>query len=652
MALQRINLSGGSYDARAVSVAAQRCLNLYAEPVPPDDGEPVRFAYYLTPGLKRIASLSGVVRCLYQTTQGDLIGVAGSQVVVISNGGDVTEIGNISPGELPVRMCDNGACLFIVDGTSGNGWYCSMPLLPGSSQPSTTTFGYTVNSSAPAGATSLTVESAFAVKAGYVYTLSGDGIADGTTVISASGALSVTTSGYAAAGSAHITVQSKISAVNGCVISGGSLPAGTTIASVTPSAGNSDYTDITLSVGITSEIPANTVLSILSVWNDSGGYTTLALSQATTADIMAAASISLKTASSSPYGELTKISDDAFYGSPTIDILDAFFLFVNPNTTNWYTSPAQFADENQTPFDSLYVASDATSLGTIMGLAVLGQYIWLFGRNQIEFWYDSGAPDFPFQRVQGVTLETGCLSPYTIARIPTTAVTPNGGLMWLGHDRAGNARVYMGQQTTGAPVSTFPVEGALQDAPDLTKAVASVYQQEGHVFYVLSVPGQSSWVYDVSIGLWHERCSLDANGDEIQHRAGCWAAAYGKVFAGDFENGSIYEVDLDTFTDNDGPIKRQRAFPHLLTDGTRSIHRQFMLDMQNGGGQIISVDWSDDRGASFCTPQTLTLGTFGNAWPSIWRLGLARDRVYRLTWTAPGKTALMGAFIDLEPVRS
>ncbi|MCW2266720.1 hypothetical protein M2305_002667 [Gluconobacter cerinus] len=51
MALQRLNLSGGSYDARAVSVPAQRCLNLY--------GEPVRFAYYLTPGLRKIAHMEG-----------------------------------------------------------------------------------------------------------------------------------------------------------------------------------------------------------------------------------------------------------------------------------------------------------------------------------------------------------------------------------------------------------------------------------------------------------------------------------------------------------------------------------------------------------------------------------------------------------------
>ncbi|MCW2264150.1 hypothetical protein M2305_000097 [Gluconobacter cerinus] len=77
-----------------------------------------------------------------------------------------------------------------------------------------------------------------------------------------------------------------------------------------------------------------------------------------------------------------------------------------------------------------------------------------------------------------------------------------------------------------------------------------------------------------------------------------------------------------------------------------------MVDMQDGGGQSVDVDWSDDRGATFCTPQSLSLGVTGNTWPSLWRLGLARDRVYRLTWQASGNTALMGAFLAIDPVRT
>ncbi|MDE7540431.1 hypothetical protein [Gluconobacter sphaericus] len=483
----RVNLSGGSYDARCASVAAQRVLNLYAEPVPQEEGEPVQFAYYPTPGLHTITQPGGAGRAAYQTTQGDAIFVMGSTVLRLNGDGTTTTIGQITNGTSPVRLSDNGTTLFIVDGSSSGGWYCSMPS-----------------------------------KAGQGY-----------------------------------------------------------------------------------------------------------------------------------FGELTQILDDAFYGSRTIAILDTFFLFVNPNTTNWYTSPAQFSDEGTTPFDTLYVASDETSLATIIGIEVIGQYIWLFSRWQIEFWYDSGASDFPFQRVQGVTVEAGCVAPYSIARIPTTANTPNGAIMWLGQDRSGLARVYLGQQTSAVPVSTFPVDGALQAMGDLSDAVASVYQQDGHVFYVLTIPEQSSsWVFDVSTGLWHERCALDADGNEAQVRPLFWTQAYGKTWACDRENGAIYQVTMDALDDAGTPIKRQRAFPHLLTAGTRGIHRKFMLDMQQAADVTVNVDWSDDRGGTFYAAQPLALGATGNFWPTLWRLGMARDRVYRLTWTTPGVTALMGAFIDIDPVGS
>ena len=75
-----------------------------------------------------------------------------------------------------------------------------------------------------------------------------------------------------------------------------------------------------------------------------------------------------------------------------------------------------------------------------------------------------------------------------------------------------------------------------------------------------------------------------------------------------------------------------------------------MLDMQNGSGATINVDWSDDRGQTFCAPIALQLGATGNVWPTIWRLGLARDRVYRMTWTGGNGAALLGAFIEADTV--
>ncbi|MBS1091041.1 hypothetical protein JK208_05400 [Gluconobacter sp. Dm-74] len=479
--MPRLNLTGGAYQARGVALAAQRCLNLYPEPVPAQEGEPTQFAHYPTPGLKAFAETeTGAVRCLYQTTQGDLIAAVNASVYVVHATGNTTKIGSIAAGTSQIRMQDNGTTLFIVDGTAKGGWYCDLPAKP----------------------------------------------------------------------------QQGL------------------------------------------------------------------------------------------YGSLTQIVDDAFYGSQTIAILDTFFLYTNPGTTNWYVGPAQFTNEKTTPFDSLYVASKTSYPDTIVGVDVVGQTIWLFGSQETELWYTSGAADFPFQRIPSLTISAGCIAPYSIC-------SNGGSVLWLGCDNAGLPRVYLGQGTEASPVSTFAIDHAIQGYADCADAIGNIYQQEGHTFYVLAFPASGeTWVYDLSTSLWHERKGRDpVTGYEVRTRANAWANAYGKVFAGDFETGTIYDVSLDVDTENGRTVERQRSFPHLIGDGSRMIHRKFMLDAQNESGITVSVDWSDDRGKTFGPPRLLTLGSTGNFWPTLWRLGMARDRVYRVTWIG-GTFSLMGAFIDADQVTS
>jgi len=61
----------------------------------------------------------------------------------------------------------------------------------------------------------------------------------------------------------------------------------------------------------------------------------------------------------------------------------------------------------------------------------------------------------------------------------------------------------------------------------------------------------------------------------------------------DRENGVVYQVTLDAQDDAGTPIKRQRAFPHLLTNGTRGIHRKFMLDMQQAANHPDGCGWNN-----------------------------------------------------------
>lgn len=65
---------------------------------------------------------------------------------------------------------------------------------------------------------------------------------------------------------------------------------------------------------------------------------------------------------------------------------------------------------------------------------------------------------------------------------------------------------------------------------------------------------------------------------------------------------------------------------------------------------LVFLEWSDDRAHSWSNPVSQPIGDRGEyRTVASWnRLGYARDRVFRITWSVPVATALQGAFIELD----
>ena len=312
-------------------------------------------------------------------------------------------------------------------------------------------------------------------------------------------------------------------------------------------------------------------------------------------------------------------------------------------------------------------------------------------------------------------------------------------IFWLARDKQGSRIVVKGQGYQAQRVSTHAIETALAKYSTCEDAWGQTYQQEGHQFYVLHFPtADKCWCYDLSTDQWHERLSIDSDGNEHRPRYTAVASAYGTVVAQDWATGALYQLDLNTYTDLGSPVVRRRGFPHMISDGKRVSYRQFIADMEvgtdpntNGKGlppvglepdgivqQILSADalsselgpdggtieafvpdgvpnfgsdtvvvagntglspdqfipvilaldggsyvmpaqalclrYSDTRGASWSDPISDDFGYGGDFLKSIQfqRLGMARDRVFELFWSAPVKTALNGAFLEAKPLGS
>jgi hypothetical protein len=271
-----------------------------------------------------------------------------------------------------------------------------------------------------------------------------------------------------------------------------------------------------------------------------------------------------------------QITDPDFPGAVTVCYLDGYFVFNEPNSQKmWVTTLL-----DGTSIDPLEFASTEGSPDGLLAVVSNFREVWAFGTNSIEVWYDSGATDFPLQRIQGAFNELGCAAPFSIAKM-------DNGLFWLGRDRRGQGIVYRANGYQGQRISTHAVEWQIQQYSDMSDAIAYTYQQDGHSFYVLIFPtANTTWVYDAATQAWHERAGF-AEGAFTRHRSNCQMAFNNKIVVGDYENGNIYAFDLDVYADN-GEIQKWlrtwRALPTGQNNLKRTAHHSLQLDCETGVG--------------------------------------------------------------------
>lgn len=342
-----------------------------------------------------------------------------------------------------------------------------------------------------------------------------------------------------------------------------------------------------------------------------------------------------------------QITDPDFLGANQVTYQDGYFIFNKLDTGQFYISSL-----NGTDFDALDFASSEGNPDKIIGLISDHRDLWLFNDRTTEVFYNSGNADFPFERVQGAFIEHGCAARFSIAKM-------NNSVFWLGKDEKGQGIVYMASGYNPKRISTHAIEQAIQSYSNISDARAYAYQEFGHDFYVLSFPSaNTTWVFDASTSLWHERVYLN-DGQEERHRSDSYAFAYNKHVVGDRENGKIYHLSSDAEDDAGVAIKRSRTAPHVSSETKRVFYHKFELDIETGVGidgsgqgdnPQVMLEFSDDHGHSWSNEKWASIGRIGNRKKrALWRrLGSSRDRVFRVTITDPVRVTILGADMDLE----
>ncbi len=217
-----------------------------------------------------------------------------------------------------------------------------------------------------------------------------------------------------------------------------------------------------------------------------------------------------------------------FSGGPVSASYQDGFGIVNDSGTNaWYQSDL----DDLSSWQALNFANANSQPDNVVALADIIREVWVFKQDNIEIWINAGLPGFTFQRLQGVFIEFGCAAAASIARAGES-------LLWLSRNEQGQGVVRMSDGYTPRRVSTHALEFQIAKYGMVADAIGYAYQQEGHLFYVLTFPtGNATWALDLTstqnLGYpcWHRRAEwLD----------GKWNRHWGNAYATFPATGSQY----------------------------------------------------------------------------------------------------------------
>ncbi|MEN9671014.1 MAG: Rhodoferax phage [Pseudomonadota bacterium] len=646
---------GPSYEAPSIYQDAQECINFFPEIDPlKQPGTNGVVALYPTPGLTLKAVLPNTqeVRGMHSVSGGEqMIAVSGPYVYALTSDLVPSVIGVLNSSAGQVRITDNGVNVYLVDGAYRYTWRISSP--------ANAVFTGSVST------TTLTVTSVSSGTIAVGQSLYGVGVS-AETVITALGTGTGGTGTYTVGVSQTVSARSLNSTATGAKFT--ATISGTTMTVSAITSGTIYLGQTIQGVGVT----AGTVVTAFG--SGTGGIGTYTLSVASTVGsgvTMYAINFSVLPS-----------TDGAFSGANTVDVMDNYIVYNNPTTQQWGATNLLSPISPQTSYSLKDGAPD-----DLVALIVDHREVYLLGAISSEVWTDVGAVPFPFQRIPGTSTQHGIAAPFSLYRL-------GNSFAYVSRNNRGQAQIMQMNGYLPKRISTHAVENTLTNQY-VDDAIAWTYQLEGHEVYVVTFPTLNlTWAYDSTTEMWHKWLYTANDNSYQRHRGNCCANFQGMVLVGDYENGRIYELDKNNYTDNGQNVRRLRRAPHFVTDFQRQYFDELQIQFQPGVGTtglsqptgdiylnspyIIYPDatfligpfqtfvigqqaalnntvtttnpqamlrWSNDGGSTWSKEYWVSIGKMGKYRNrAIWRrLGQARDRVFEVSITDPVNVVIIAA---------
>lgn len=334
-------------------------------------------------------------------------------------------------------------------------------------------------------------------------------------------------------------------------------------------------------------------------------------------------------------GAVSQITDPDFPGADWVEYLDGYMIVGEPTSGRvWVAGPL-----TPTVWDGLdFATAERAPDDVLWGLVDHGE-VFLFGRETIEVWYNSGDADFPLTPVGSGMMEVGIMSARAAGKLANS-------VYFLGNDGI----AYELQGYTPVRRSTHGFEQAVEGYADKSCRVVT-WKESGHGFVAFTF-AEGTWVYDASTQLWHERQSTGFD----NWRPLSILRAYEQWIALDATSNRLGTMDADTFTEWSEVLRSSCTSPAIAQENQYIPHDRLELIFEQGVGLTsgqgsdpqVMLQFSDDGGRTWSNEKWRALGRIGEyKTRTVWnRLGHSRDRVYRYAISDPVRRTLIGATLN------
>lgn len=344
---------------------------------------------------------------------------------------------------------------------------------------------------------------------------------------------------------------------------------------------------------------------------------------------------------------LTKVTSEDYPNGTTLDYADGYFVISGSD------GRVHFSDLNDGfTWPGFNFFTPTFKADKVKAIVTFREEIYCFGDDTIEIYINDG--DTPFIRQSRTSMYFGLTARDSLA-------VHQSGVFFLGKSDTGGSVVYqMGTDYSLTPISTPAITDRINEYVNEDAEGFVLTSKDGHIFYHLHLPAlQTTLVYDMTTGMWHERQSQKPGGNadgsvsQDMYRGRNHTTFKGINLMSDWWSGKIFKEDTSVTTD-DGNIRKLKRTSSIFHNELKYISVYALeFDINSGMGNttgqgsapIMMSKYSMDGGNTFEPEELIELGALGNYDQRVIinNIGTARNWVISIEISDPIDVVVMQA---------